>query len=144
MDTFVDSCWYYFRYTDPHNAEMPFDPRIAAYWLPVDQYVGGDDHAVMHLIYTRFWTKAMRDMGLVNFNEPVKRLLTQGMVIGETFFDEIRILMNRMKRQARLPRAFIGFGRARCKGKNYFGEVGGRNRFEIDNRANVEIERQRR
>jgi leucyl-tRNA synthetase len=89
MDTFVDSCWYYFRYTDPQNAEMPFDPRSAAYWTPVDQYIGGDDHAVMHLIYTRFWTKAMRDMGLVNFNEPVKRLLTQGMVIGETFFDEI-------------------------------------------------------
>jgi leucyl-tRNA synthetase len=89
MDTFVDSCWYYFRYIDPHNAEMPFDPKIAAYWTPVDQYVGGDDHAVMHLIYTRFWTKAMRDMGLVYFSEPVKRLLTQGMVIGETFFDEI-------------------------------------------------------
>jgi leucyl-tRNA synthetase len=89
MDTFVDSCWYYFRYTDPKNTEMPFDPKIAAYWAPVDQYIGGDDHAVMHLIYTRFWTKAMRDMGLVDFNEPVKRLLTQGMVIGETFYDEI-------------------------------------------------------
>jgi leucyl-tRNA synthetase len=89
MDTFVDSCWYYFRYTDPKNPEMPFDPRIAAYWTPVDQYVGGDDHAVMHLIYTRFWTKAMRDMELVGFSEPVKRLLTQGMVIGETFYDEI-------------------------------------------------------
>ncbi len=89
MDTFVDSCWYYFRYTDPHNEEMPFDPKIAEYWTPVDQYIGGDDHAVMHLIYTRFWTKVMRDIGLVKFNEPVKRLLTQGMVIGETFFDEI-------------------------------------------------------
>jgi leucyl-tRNA synthetase len=86
MDTFVDSCWYYFRYTDPRNAEMPFDPKIAAYWTPVDQYIGGDDHAVMHLIYTRFWTKVMRDLGLVKFNEPVKRLLTQGMVVGETFF----------------------------------------------------------
>jgi leucyl-tRNA synthetase len=89
MDTFVDSCWYYFRYTDPKNSEMPFDPKIAAYWTPVDQYIGGDDHAVMHLIYTRFWTKAMRDMELIGFSEPVKRLLTQGMVIGETFFDEI-------------------------------------------------------
>jgi leucyl-tRNA synthetase len=89
MDTFVDSCWYYFRYLDPHNSEMPFDPRIAAYWTPVDQYIGGDDHAVMHLIYTRFWTKVMRDIGLVNFDEPVKRLLTQGMVVGETFFDVI-------------------------------------------------------
>ncbi len=89
MDTFVDSCWYYFRYTDPKNAEMPFDPKVAEYWTPVDQYIGGDDHAVMHLIYTRFWTKVMRDIGLVKFNEPVKRLLTQGMVVGETFFDEI-------------------------------------------------------
>ena len=89
MDTFVDSCWYYFRYTDPTNSEMPFDPAVAEYWTPVDQYIGGDDHAVMHLIYTRFWTKVMRDIGLVKFNEPVKRLLTQGMVVGETFFDEI-------------------------------------------------------
>jgi leucyl-tRNA synthetase len=88
MDTFVDSCWYYFRYTDPKNVEIPFAPEIAAYWMPVDQYIGGDDHAVMHLIYTRFWTKLMSDLGLVNFNEPVKRLLTQGMVIGETFFDD--------------------------------------------------------
>lgn len=89
MDTFVDSCWYYFRYLDNKNSEMPFDPEIAKYWTPVDQYIGGDDHAVMHLIYTRFWTKVMRDLGLVEFNEPVKRLLTQGMVVGETFFDLI-------------------------------------------------------
>ncbi|MDQ3800192.1 MAG: leucine--tRNA ligase [Acidobacteriota bacterium] len=88
MDTFVDSSWYFFRYTDPKNPEMPFDPKIAAYWIPVDQYVGGDDHAVMHLIYTRFWSKVMRDLELVSFNEPVKRLLTQGMVVGETFFDD--------------------------------------------------------
>jgi leucyl-tRNA synthetase len=88
MDTFVDSCWYYFRYIDNKNTEMPFSPEKAAYWTPVDQYIGGDDHAVMHLIYTRFWTKVMRDLGLVKFNEPVKRLLTQGMVIGETFFDD--------------------------------------------------------
>ncbi|HMJ24465.1 MAG TPA: class I tRNA ligase family protein, partial [Pyrinomonadaceae bacterium] len=80
MDTFVDSSWYFFRYTDPRNESMPFDPEIAAQWTPVDQYIGGDSHAVMHLIYTRFWTKVMRDMGLVKFNEPVKRLLTQGMV----------------------------------------------------------------
>jgi leucyl-tRNA synthetase len=80
MDTFVDSSWYFFRYTDPHNDKMPFDPAIAAKWTPVDQYIGGDSHAVMHLIYTRFWNKVMRDLGLVRFNEPVKRLLTQGMV----------------------------------------------------------------
>lgn len=80
MDTFVDSSWYFFRYIDPRNETMPFDPAIAAKWTPVDQYIGGDSHAVMHLIYTRFWNKVMRDMGLVKFNEPVKRLLTQGMV----------------------------------------------------------------
>ncbi len=88
MDTFVDSSWYFFRYTDPNNSTLPFDPEIAAYWAPVDQYIGGDDHAVMHLIYTRFWAKVMRDIGLVKFDEPVKRLLTQGMVVGETFFDD--------------------------------------------------------
>lgn len=88
MDTFVDSSWYYYRYTDPTNEIMPFDPFKANYWAPVDQYIGGDDHAVMHLIYARFWTKALRDMGLVQFDEPFSRLLTQGMVVGETFFDD--------------------------------------------------------
>lgn len=88
MDTFVDSSWYFFRYTDPSNTEMPFDLAKAAYWTPVDQYIGGDDHAVMHLIYCRFWAKVMRDIGLVEFDEPVTRLLTQGMVVGETFFDD--------------------------------------------------------
>ena len=80
MDTFVDSSWYFFRYCDPRNESAPFDPKIAAQWTPVDQYIGGDSHAVMHLIYTRFWNKVMRDLGLVSFSEPVKRLLTQGMV----------------------------------------------------------------
>jgi leucyl-tRNA synthetase len=88
MDTFVDSSWYFFRYLDPANPDEPFDPAAARRWTPVDQYIGGDDHAVMHLIYTRFWTKVMRDLGLVDFDEPVKRLLTQGMVVGETFFTE--------------------------------------------------------
>lgn len=88
MDTFIDSSWYFFRYTDPTNEVMPFSPDVAEYWTPVDQYIGGDDHAVMHLIYTRFWTKVMRDIGLVKFDEPVTRLLTQGMVVGETFFDD--------------------------------------------------------
>jgi leucyl-tRNA synthetase len=86
MDTFVDSSWYYFRYCDPHNEDAPITPEIAAYWTPVDQYIGGVEHAVMHLLYTRFWTKFMRDIGLVTFNEPVKRLMTQGMVVAETFY----------------------------------------------------------
>ncbi len=80
MDTFVDSSWYFFRYCDPHNDEAAFDKEEVAYWTPVDQYIGGIDHAVMHLLYTRFWTKFMRDIGLVSFNEPVRRLMTQGMV----------------------------------------------------------------
>ena len=80
MDTFVDSSWYFFRYCDPRNDEMPFDPAITSEWIPVDQYIGGDSHAVMHLIYTRFWNKFMRDLGLTHFDEPVKKLLTQGMV----------------------------------------------------------------
>jgi leucyl-tRNA synthetase len=90
MDTFVDSTWYYFRYTDPTNETLPFDPEVAAYWLPVEQYIGGVDHAVMHLLYTRFWTKMMRDIGLVNFDEPVKNLLTQGMVVGESYYSETK------------------------------------------------------
>ena len=80
MDTFVDSSWYFFRYLDPRNESEAFDTSVAKQWTPVDQYIGGDSHAVMHLIYTRFWTKFMRDIGMVNFDEPVKRLLTQGMV----------------------------------------------------------------
>ncbi len=80
MDTFVNSSWYFFRYCDPRNESAPFDPEVIKQWTPVDQYIGGDSHAVMHLIYTRFWTKFMRDIGLVSFDEPVKKLLTQGMV----------------------------------------------------------------
>ncbi|MDD5021457.1 MAG: leucine--tRNA ligase [Endomicrobiaceae bacterium] len=80
MDTFVDSSWYYARYTDPKNNTKPFESDTTNYWLPVDQYVGGIEHACMHLIYSRFWHKIMRDLGLVNTNEPFKNLLTQGMV----------------------------------------------------------------
>ncbi|HSF23888.1 MAG TPA: leucine--tRNA ligase, partial [Blastocatellia bacterium] len=86
MDTFVDSNWYYYRYCDPHNDRLPFDPAKVGYWLPVDQYIGGIEHAVLHLIYTRYWTKVMRDLGLVEFDEPIARLLTQGMVNKETYF----------------------------------------------------------
>ena len=89
MDTFVDSSLVLFQIYRPEESRIcPLHPETAAYWTPVDQYIGGDDHAVMHLIYTRFWTKVMRDIGLVKFDEPVKRLLTQGMVVGETFFDD--------------------------------------------------------
>ena len=81
MDTFVDSSWYFYRYCDPHNSRAPFDSTKIAYWFPIDQYIGGVEHAILHLIYSRFWTKMMRDLGLVSNDEPAKRLFTQGMVI---------------------------------------------------------------
>jgi leucyl-tRNA synthetase len=81
MDTFVDSSWYFYRYTDAHNDRAPFDSRTAQYWFPIDQYIGGVEHAILHLIYSRFWTKFMRDLGLVANDEPAERLFTQGMVI---------------------------------------------------------------
>jgi leucyl-tRNA synthetase len=81
MDTFIDSSWYFYRYTDARNDRAPFDSKIAQYWFPIDQYIGGVEHAILHLIYSRFWTKFMRDMGLITNDEPVERLFTQGMVI---------------------------------------------------------------
>ena len=81
MDTFVDSSWYFYRYTDAHNDHAPFDSKAAQYWFPIDQYIGGVEHAILHLIYSRFWTKFMRDLGLITNDEPVERLFTQGMVI---------------------------------------------------------------
>jgi leucyl-tRNA synthetase len=81
MDTFVDSSWYFYRYTDAHNDRAPFDSKIAQYWFPIDQYIGGVEHAILHLIYSRFWTKFMRDLGLITNDEPVEHLFTQGMVI---------------------------------------------------------------
>ncbi len=83
MDTFVDSSWYQYRYISPHEPHRPFDPQVGRYWLPVDQYTGGVEHAVMHLLYTRFWTKVMRDLGLVDFDEPMIRLFNQGVILGE-------------------------------------------------------------
>ena len=80
MDTFVDSSWYFIRYADPHNDQAPFDRAIADYWLPVNQYIGGIEHAILHLLYARFFTKVMNDLGLVGFREPFARLFTQGML----------------------------------------------------------------
>jgi leucyl-tRNA synthetase len=81
MDTFVDSSWYFYRYTDAKNAGAPFASDKANYWFPIDQYIGGVEHAILHLIYSRFWTKVMRDLGMIENDEPAARLFTQGMVI---------------------------------------------------------------
>ncbi|MBK9170182.1 MAG: leucine--tRNA ligase [Bryobacterales bacterium] len=81
MDTFVDSSWYFFRYCDSKNDQLPFDPKRIAYWFPIDQYIGGVEHAILHLIYSRFFTKVLRDLGLIAIDEPVTNLFTQGMVI---------------------------------------------------------------
>ncbi len=81
MDTFVDSSWYFYRYTDAQNERAPFDSDKVNYWFPIDQYIGGVEHAILHLIYSRFWTRVMRDLGLVKNEEPAARLFTQGMVI---------------------------------------------------------------
>jgi leucyl-tRNA synthetase len=81
MDTFVDSSWYFYRYCDPHNSERPFDSPVIDNWFPIDQYIGGVEHAILHLIYSRFWTRVMRDLGLIANSEPATRLFTQGMVL---------------------------------------------------------------
>ncbi len=80
MDTFMDSSWYFYRYTDPHNDKAPFDKEKVRYWFQIDQYVGGITHAILHLLYSRFFCKVMRDLGLVSHDEPIARLFTQGMV----------------------------------------------------------------
>ena len=83
MDTFVDSCWYYYRYLDPHRTESAINQEKVKQWLPADVYSGGIEHAVLHLLYARFWTKIMRDMGLIEFSEPFKMLRNQGTILGE-------------------------------------------------------------
>ncbi|MBZ5604587.1 MAG: leucine--tRNA ligase, partial [Acidobacteriia bacterium] len=82
MDTFVDSSWYFYRYCDPHNSSAPFDPAITEKWMPMDQYIGGVTHAILHLLYSRFFTRFMRDMGMAQHSDPAKNLFTQGMVLG--------------------------------------------------------------
>lgn len=87
MDTFVDSSWYFLRFTDAQNGSQVFDPKLVNHWMAVDQYVGGVEHAILHLLYSRFFTKVLRDRGLLAFDEPFRQLLTQGMVQGMTYFN---------------------------------------------------------
>jgi leucyl-tRNA synthetase len=87
MDTFIDSSWYYLRFTDALNQKQAFDSKKVNDWMAIDQYVGGIEHAILHLLYSRFFTKVLRDRGLLNFDEPFQRLLTQGMVQGKTYFN---------------------------------------------------------
>ncbi len=103
MDTFMDSSWYQYRYLSPHYDGGPFDPERGERWLPVDQYTGGIEHAVMHLLYTRFFTKVMRDLGLVDFDEPMTRLFNQGIILGE---DAEK--MSKSRGNVVNPREFVG------------------------------------
>ena len=86
MPQWAGSCWYYLRYLDPHNSERAWDPEKEKYWMPVDLYVGGAEHAVLHLLYSRFWHKVLFDRGLVSTPEPFQRLVNQGMILGEMEF----------------------------------------------------------
>ena len=108
MDTFVDSSWYFYRYTDAKNSNAPFDSAIAQYWFPIDQYIGGVEHAILHLIYSRFWTKVMRDLGLIVNDEPARRLFTQGMVIKDG------AKMSKSKGNVVSPDDMVGPLRRRC------------------------------
>lgn len=88
MPQWAGSCWYYLRYTDPKNAERPWDPHLEAYWMPVDLYIGGVEHAVLHLLYARFWHKVLYDCGLVSTKEPFQKLFNQGMVLAHSYQDQ--------------------------------------------------------
>ena len=94
MDTFVDSSWYFYRYCDPKNDQAPYDSAKVGYWFPIDQYIGGITHAILHLLYSRFWCKFMRDIGLITHSEPAARLFTQGMVL-KGFLNRVYRLVER-------------------------------------------------
>ena len=103
MDTFTCSSWYYLRYCDPHNAELPFSRESVDRWMPVDNYIGGIEHAILHLLYSRFWTKVLRDLGMIDADEPFTNLLCQGMVK-----DEHGDVMSKSKGNVVPPSSVIG------------------------------------
>jgi leucyl-tRNA synthetase len=102
IDGFMCSCWYFLRYCSPHDSNAPFDPKEMKYWMPVDIYTGGAEHAVMHLLYARFFTKAIRDMGLIDFGEPFKKLFNQGIIVAD------HQKMSKSKGNVVNPDAYVG------------------------------------
>ena len=107
MPQWAGSCWYYLRYIDPQNDKLPWDPEKERYWLPVDLYVGGAEHAVLHLLYSRFWHKVLFDRGLVSTAEPFHKLVNQGMILGETEYTGYQDADGRWTRpeESRRPRS---------------------------------------
>ena len=112
MPQWAGSCWYYLRYIDPHNDKLPWDPEKERYWLPVDLYVGGAEHAVLHLLYSRFWHKVLFDRGLVSTAEPFQKLINQGMILGETEYTGYRDAEGRWARPEESRRSDVVAGQA--------------------------------
>lgn len=113
MDTFMESSWYQFRFTSPNCDTGPFDPDEVRYWAPVDQYIGGVEHAIMHLLYARFFTRLLRDLGYLDVDEPFRNLLTQGMVCMETFYTENQLADGAVKRRYLYPEQVVSAGEGR-------------------------------
>ncbi len=108
MPQWAGSCWYYLRYLDPDNAEKAWDPEKEKYWMPVDLYVGGAEHAVLHLLYSRFWHKVLFDRGLVSTPEPFRRLVNQGMILGEMEYKGYSRMSGRLSPSSEVLKSIMG------------------------------------